>query len=176
MKATPKSSQSFKTILGASAFALTAGLAVPSFAQTDSANVREDIVVATGSVIRSRAKDFETPSPVQTIDESTFDQTGAIQIQDVFKGITANSGSELFGDVSTRQGTSQFSLRGLGVGSTLTLINGRRAGLAPVANATGALFSDVNQYPTNMIKNVEVLTDGASATYGSEAVAGLRGA
>jgi len=80
MKATPKSSQSFKTILGASAFALTAGLAVPSFAQTDSANVREDIVVATGSVIRSRAKDFETPSPVQTIDESTFDQT---QTQDL---------------------------------------------------------------------------------------------
>lgn len=147
-------------------------MGAPTYAQT-TANTVDDVVVVTGSIIRSRAKDFETPSPVQTIDEKTFDQTGALQIQDVFKGISANSGSELFGDVSTRQGTSQFSLRGLGVGSTLTLINGRRAGLAPVANATGALFSDINQYPTNMIKNVEVLTDGASSTYGSEAVAGV---
>lgn len=157
---------------GASILALSIGIASPSYAQTSDIGA-EDVIVVTGSVIRSRAKDFETPSPVQTVDQKTFDQTGAIQIQDVFKGVTANSGSELFGDVSTRQGTSQFSLRGLGVGSTLTLINGRRAGLAPVANATGALFSDVNQYPTNMIKNVEILTDGASATYGSEAVAGV---
>lgn len=155
-----------------SLLALNFGISGTSHAQADDAVV-EDVIVVTGSIIRSRAKDFETPSPIQTIDKDTFDQTGAIQIQDVFKGITANSGSELFGDVSTRQGTSQFSLRGLGVGSTLTLINGRRAGLAPVANATGALFSDVNQYPTNMIKNVEVLTDGASSTYGSEAVAGV---
>ena len=160
-----------KYVAGASVLAMTLGLAAPVHAQT--ANTADDVVVVTGSIVRSRAKDFETPSPIQTIDKKAFEQTGAIQIQDVFKGITANSGSELFGDVSTRQGTSQFSLRGLGVGSTLTLINGRRAGLAPVANSTGALFSDVNQYPTNMIKNVEVLTDGASATYGSEAVAGV---
>lgn len=155
----------------ASFIALNVGISANVQAQ-DNQTV-EDVIVVTGSIIRSRAKDFETPSPIQTIDKGTFEQTGAIQVQDVFKGITANSGSELFGDVSTRQGTSQFSLRGLGVGSTLTLINGRRAGLAPVANATGALFSDVNQYPTNMIRNVEVLTDGASSTYGSEAVAGV---
>lgn len=160
--------------MGGSMAVLALGISSPTHAQSSTnANGSEDVVIATGSIIRSRAKDFETPSPIQTIDKDTFDQTGAVQIQDVFKGITANSGSELFGDVSTRQGTSQFSLRGLGVGSTLTLINGRRAGLAPVANSTGALFSDVNQYPVNMIKNVEILTDGASATYGSEAVAGV---
>ena len=172
MTATNKLSRRLGLSFGVSIAALTTGVAAPSYAQSSDIGA-EDVIVVTGSVIRSRAKDFETPSPVQTVDQKTFEQTGAIQIQDVFKGITANSGSELFGDVSTRQGTSQFSLRGLGVGSTLTLINGRRAGLAPVANATGALFSDVNQYPTNMIKNVEILTDGASATYGSEAVAGV---
>lgn len=174
MKALPKTSLIYKTVLGASGLALITGLSTPVLAQTaDTANTYEDVVVATGSVIRSRAKDFETPSPVQTVDKTTFDQTGAIQIQDVFKGISANAGSELASDVTTRQGTSQFSLRGLGLGSTLTLINGRRAGLAPVAQDGGQLFSDVNQYPTNMIRNIEVLTDGASATYGSEAVAGV---
>ena len=174
MKALPKTSLIYKTVLGASGLALITGLSAPAFAQTaDTGNAYEDVVVATGSVIRSRGKDFETPSPVQTVDKTTFDQTGAIQIQDVFKGISANAGSELAADVSASQGTSQFSLRGLGLGSTLTLINGRRAGLAPVAQSNGQLFSDVNQYPTNMIKNVEVLTDGASATYGSEAVAGV---
>jgi len=174
MKALPKTSLIYKTVLGASSLALITGLSTSAFAQTaDTANTYDDVVVATGSIIRSRAKDFETPSPVQTVDETTFDQTGAIQIQDVFKGLSVNAGSELASDVTTRQGTSQFSLRGLGLGSTLTLINGRRAGLAPVAQDGGQLFSDVNQYPTNMIRNVEVLTDGASSTYGSEAVAGV---
>jgi len=128
MKALPKTSLIFKTVLGASSLALITGLSTSAIAQTaGTANSYEDVVVATGSVIRSRAKDFETPSPVQTVDKTTFDQTGAIQIQDVFKGISANAGSELASDVTTRQGTSQFSLRGLGLGSTLTLINGRRA-------------------------------------------------
>jgi len=130
-------------------------------------------VTITGSNIRRRGADFSTPSPVQIVGEQEIADTGAIQVQDIFKGITANSGSQLLQDATTLQGTSQFSLRGLGVGSTLTLINGRRAGLAPVVDGSGQLFTDANQYPVNMIKRVEVLTDGASSTYGSEAVAGV---
>ncbi|MGS2722980.1 TonB-dependent receptor plug domain-containing protein [Porticoccus sp. GXU_MW_L64] len=130
-------------------------------------------VVVTGSNIRSRNKDFQTPSPIQTVGLKEIADTGAVQVQDIFKGITANSGSQLLQDVTNLQGTSQFSLRGLGVGSTLTLINGRRAGLAPVVDNSGQLFTDANQYPINMIERVEVLTDGASSTYGSEAVAGV---
>lgn len=132
----------------------------------------EEIMV-TGSNIRSRRRDFESPSPIQTVGAKEISDTGAVQVQDIFKGITANSGSQLLQDVTTLQGTSQFSLRGLGVGSTLTLINGRRAGLAPVVDNSGQLFTDANQYPINMIERVEVLTDGASSTYGSEAVAGV---
>lgn len=127
----------------------------------------------TGSNIRRNNADFSSPSPVQTVGEQEMADTGAVQVQDIFKGITANSGSQLLQDATALQGTSQFSLRGLGVGSTLTLINGRRAGLAPVVDSSGQLFTDVNQYPINMIKRVEVLTDGASSTYGSEAVAGV---
>lgn len=130
-------------------------------------------IAVTGSNIRRNSADFSTPSPVQTVGEQEIADTGAVQVQDIFKGITANSGSQLMQDATALQGTSQFSLRGLGVGSTLTLINGRRAGLAPVVDGSGQLFTDVNQYPINMIKRVEVLTDGASSTYGSEAVAGV---
>lgn len=130
-------------------------------------------IIITGSNIRRREYGYSTPSPIQTMGEMDMADTGAVQVQDIFKGLTANAGSQLLQDATTLQGTSQFSLRGLGVGSTLTLINGRRAGLAPVVDGSGQLFTDANQYPVNMIKRVEVLTDGASSTYGSEAVAGV---
>ena len=68
---------------------------------------------------------------------------------------------------------SQFSLRGVGLSSTLTLINGRRAGMAPVSNDVGQSFFDINTLPVLMIDRVEILRDGASATYGSQAVAGV---
>lgn len=162
--------------LAASASALMLGLSayMPAHAQTDAPQEPfVDEIIVTGSNIRTRRQDFSAPSPIQTVGDQEIADTGAIQFQDVFKGITANSGSQLLGDVTLTQGVSQFSLRGLGVGSTLTLINGRRAGLAPVVDNSGQLFTDINQYPINMIERVEVLTDGASSTYGSEAVAGV---
>lgn len=131
----------------------------------------ENSIVVTGSLIRS--KDFNSVSPVQTVDQGIIANTGAISVQDLFKGLTANAGSQQANEQNALQGLSQFSLRGLGVGSTLTLINGRRAGLAPVTDGTGQLFTDSNAFPVNAIERIEVLTDGASATYGSEAVAGV---
>lgn len=133
--------------------------------------VLEEVVV-TGSNIR-RKRDYETPSPIQTMDMEMVSSAGAGQVQDLLKALPANAGSELNASQSDRQGTSQFSLRGLGVGGTLTLINGRRGGLSAVTTGQGFFFTDVNQYPTNMIQSVEVLLDGASATYGSEAVGGV---
>lgn len=154
-------------------FAASIGSMPVGAQETDtSATMLEEIVV-TGSNIRSRKKDFETPSPVQTLGDKQIKDTGALQIQDIFKGLTANSGSQIANRQNALQGLSQFSLRGLGIGSTLTLINGRRAGLAPITDSSGQLFTDSNQYPVNMIERVEVLTDGASSTYGSEAVAGV---
>lgn len=140
-----------------------------SQAEEDTGNV----IIVTGSNIRSRSQDFNTASPVQTVGEQQIADTGAVQVQDIFKGLTANSGSQTSNRQNALQGLSQFSLRGLGVGSTLTLINGRRAGLAPITDSSGQLFTDSNQYPVNMIERIEVLTDGASSTYGSEAVAGV---
>ena len=135
-------------------------------------NVEVEEVVITGSNIRRRG-DYENPNPVQTVGMEEISNTGAVRVQDIFKGITANSGSQTSNRQNALQGVSQFSLRGLGIGSTLTLVNGRRAGLSPVSDSSGGFFTDSNAFPVNMIENVEVLTDGASATYGSEAVAGV---
>lgn len=162
------------------ALALCAATTSPSFAQDNSSDTTEEssgdaqnseTIVVTGSLIRS--KDFNSTSPVQTVGEELIANTGAVSTQDLFKGLTANAGSQQANEQNALQGLSQFSLRGLGVGSTLTLVNGRRAGLAPVTDGTGQLFTDSNAFPVNAIDRIEVLTDGASATYGSEAVAGV---
>lgn len=131
-----------------------------------------DLIVVTGSNLR-RKKDYSSPSPVQTVGGEELANTGTVKMQDLFKGLTSNSGSQTSNRQNNLQGVSQFSLRGLGIGSTLTLLNGRRAGLSPVTDDTGQLFTDINQFPVNMIERIEVLTDGASANYGSEAVAGV---
>ncbi len=161
-----------RLFFGASSIAcaatLTVGIALPAISH---AQAIEEVVV-TGSNIRGR-QDFETPSPVQTVGEVELENTGAVKLQDLFKGLTVNSGSQTSNRQNALQGVSQFSLRGLGIGSTLTLVNGRRGGLSPITDDTGQLFTDSNQFPVNMIERIEVLTDGASATYGSEAVAGV---
>ena len=142
-----------------------------SQAQTkDDAKKYEQIVV-TGSNIR-RDRDMETPSPIETIGLEDLESAGVGQMQDIIKTLPSMAGSNLAGGREA-QGTSQFSLRGLGVGGTLTLINGRRAGLSPISTGQGFFFTDINQYPTNMIQSIEVLKDGASATYGSDAVGGV---
>lgn len=147
------------------------GISSGASAQGGSSERTMQEVIVTGSNIRLR--DFETPSPIQTVDMEAIEAAGAGQLQDILKVLPANAGSTLNASQSDRQGTSQFSLRGLGVGGTLTLINGRRGGLAPVTTTQGFFFTDINQFPSNMIERVEVLLDGASATYGSEAVGGV---
>ena len=153
------------------ALLLSSTLGVAAHAQ-DLSTVPDE-VVSTGTLIRGSSQDFESPSPIQTVDELDIANTGAVRLQDLFKGLTVNSGSQIANRQNALQGVSQFSLRGLGIGSTLTLVNGRRAGLSPVTDSTGQLFTDANAYPVNMIERIDVLTDGASATYGSEAVAGV---
>lgn len=146
-------------------------MSVPMQVNAQGSQALEEIVV-TGSNIR-RNRDFETPSPIQTIGLEEIGTAGAGQVQDIFKNLSVNAGSEISNSQNQRQGVSQFSLRGLGVAGTLTLVNGRRAGLSPASSDEGFFFTDINQYPVNFIERVEVLTDGASATYGSEAVAGV---
>ena len=129
-------------------------------------------VVVIGSLIKRREV-YEGRAPIQTLDTALFEDVGAAQTVDILASLTANTGSYLATQQNYLQGVSQFSLRGVGLSSTLTLINGRRAGFAPVSNDVGQSFFDINTLPVSMIERVEILRDGASATYGSQAVAGV---
>jgi len=159
--------KAFKATTLSTGIAIALGSAPPATAQDDQV---EEIVV-TGSHIRQ--SEYEGRSPIQIIDAQAIELIGAGQPVDVLKELSVNSGSQFYNETNNRAGSSQFNIRNLGLGSTLTLINGKRAGIAPVADDTGTDFVDINQFPLAMIERIEVLTNGASAVYGSQAVAGV---
>lgn len=130
-----------------------------------------ETITVTGSNIRRST--FSETAPVQVIDESAIAASGARTVFDLVTDLPVNVGSELNNEQNDLAGTSQFNLRGLGVASTLTLVNGRRAGKSAVADAGGNSFFDINSLPLSAIKQLDLQTDGASAIYGSEAVAGV---
>ncbi len=156
------------------ATALSAAVAVALGSTAPNAVAQEDEleeVVVTGSYIRRT--EYEGRAPIQIVDSEAISLIGAAQPADVISQLSANSGSQFYNETNDRQGVIQFNIRNLGLGSTLTLLNGKRAGIAAVADASGADFVDLNQYPLVMIERIDVLTNGASATYGSQAVAGV---
>ncbi len=160
-------SKTFKVTAISAGIAMALGTAPPVLAQDDQI---EEIVV-TGSHIRRT--EYEGRAPIQIVDAETIELIGAAQPVEILKELTVNSGSDFYNETNNRAGSSQFNIRNLGLGSTLTLINGKRAGIAPVADDNGTDFVDINQFPLPMIERVDVLTNGASATYGSQAVAGV---
>ncbi len=167
LKAHSEPRPDFKLKTLAVSVAMALGAAPPAIAESDSI---EEVLV-TGSYIRRSS--FEGAKPIQVIDQETIARIGATQMVDVLKELTVNSGSQFYNETNNRAGTAMFNVRNLGLGSTLTLINGKRGGIAAVADDTGTDFLDINQFPISMIERIEVLTDGASATYGSQAVAGV---
>lgn len=151
---------------------ILAGLSLPVAAQQDDTDIEE--VVVTGSFIRGTPLD--APSPVQIVDRESIEAQGAAIIWDVIKNLEVNSGSFTnsgSGERSQVEGTAQVNLRNLGENSTLTLINGKR--VSPYAAVTngGGEFVDINAIPIVMTDRIEILTDGGSALYGADAVAGV---
>ena len=121
-----------------------------------------DRIEVTGS--RIRRVDAETSSPVFSIDRAQIEASGAVTIGDFLQETPAISGAATNPQVNNGGGTgaATVSLRGLGSQRTLVLVNGRRL-----------QTNDVNSIPVNMVERVEVLKDGASAIYGSDAIGGV---
>ncbi|MEX2334809.1 MAG: TonB-dependent receptor plug domain-containing protein, partial [Pseudohongiella sp.] len=146
---------------------------LPVFAQDAEQSDIEEVIV-TGSYLRGSPLD--APSPVTTVDRASIEAQGAAQIWDVIKNLEINSGSftnEGAGEGAALSGTANVNLRNLGENSTLTLINGKRQVSAATVTRSGGEFVDINTIPLVMVERVEVLTDGGSALYGSDAVAGV---
>jgi iron complex outermembrane receptor protein len=146
--------------------------AAPAVAQEEPS----DEIVVTGSFIRKKSQ-ADLPSPLTTLDATQIDATGAVNIADLTQTLTINTGAQNNPDAFTQNattGTSNINLRGLGVGSTLVLLNGRRQVLTASTTNDGVSFVDTaSLVPMIAIDRVEILKDGASALYGSDAVAGV---
>jgi iron complex outermembrane receptor protein len=143
--------------------AAAATTAMPVHAQEDTL---EEIVVTGSRIVR---QDYESASPIVTVSEDLFKQTGAATVETVLNSlpqfvpsVTSTSNNPSNG------GQANVELRGLDTVRTLVLLDGRR--LVP-ANGTGVV--DLNMLPASIIQNVEIITGGASAVYGSDAVAGV---
>jgi iron complex outermembrane recepter protein len=130
-------------------------------------------IEVTGSNIKR--VDAEGASAVQVITRADIDRTGASTVGDVVRNLPINS-SGSFDDTFTgsfARGSSGVSLRGLGQRGTLTLINGRRMANFGFAQNLQDTFVDLNSIPIAAIERIEILKDGASAIYGSDALAGV---
>ncbi|UTW55604.1 TonB-dependent siderophore receptor [Kordiimonas sp. SCSIO 12610] len=133
-------------------------------------------VVVTGSYIRGRSQE-NSASPISVVNANDLNAIGATQIADLVQTLTINNGSQNNPDAFTQgatTGTANFNLRGLGVASTLVLLNGRRQVVTASNTNDGLQFVDTNSLvPQIAIQRVEILKDGAAAIYGSDAVAGV---
>ena len=135
-----------------------------------------ELILVTGSFVR-RSENFESPSPLAVVDSVAIDAIGAKNIADITQTLTINTGAENNPDAFTQNataGTSNINLRGLGVASTLILLNNKRQVVNAQPTNEGLNFVDTSSLvPMIAIDRMEVVKDGASALYGSDAVAGV---
>ncbi len=132
-----------------------------------------EAIVVTGSRISRR--DYQSDSPIVTIDESTLAAAGQPTLDRAIGEMPQFAAAQGMSEVGDVQGSTGFAggqaygdLRGLGPNRALVLMDGRR--MMP-SNPNGSV--DLNTIPMSMIENVEVITGGASSTYGSDAIAGV---
>jgi len=160
-----------------SALAITIGLGLATTAAAQgsaspSGNQVEELVI-TGSLIRGTPEDAALP--VDVITNEALQEQGSPSLVDLVRTIPSVSGGNI--GESNRflggqaAGVATINLRGLGLTRTLSLMNGER--LSTITAAGGQEFVNINVVPTIAVGQVEVLRDGAAATYGSDAVAGV---
>jgi len=158
------------TVLVASLVAAFPGIAMAQAA--DAKNVQR--VTVTGSNLKR--VDQETASPVQILSRQEIEQSGAQTVAQIMNNLTSNDRgaiSDLGGTNSWASGATGVSLRNLGTGATLVLLNGRRLSSYGFADGLKSNFVNIDSIPSDVIERVEILKDGASAIYGSDAVAGV---
>ncbi|WP_374435143.1 TonB-dependent receptor plug domain-containing protein [Inhella sp.] len=131
-------------------------------------------VVVTGSHIKRSLT--ETSQPVTVLGREDIQMTGSMTLSGFLGTLTNNDGSalsELSGANAWASGASGISLRHLGAGGTLVLVNGRRMPSYGFADGLQLNFTNIDAIPANVVERVEVLKDGASAIYGSDAIGGV---
>lgn len=162
-------------ICGVAVAVLGAGQAVAQTApaaQNDDQTQVEEIVV-TGSLFRRT--DTETPSPVTVLTSENLQRAGISTASDAIRSISADGAGSIGTGFQSgfSAGGSAVSLRGLGVSSTLVLVDGLRSTNFPINDDGHNAYVDLNSIPFSLIDRIEVLKDGASSSYGADAIGGV---
>jgi iron complex outermembrane receptor protein len=160
-------SRAVKFALGASAGSLALGLSSQVLAQDSDDEVLEEIVT-TGSRIPVDQNLLQT-SPITTVNSTELQFSGVTRVEDLMNDLPQLVPELTANDSNGSSGTATLDLRGLSSNRTLVLTNGHRMGFGDPF----ALAPDINQIPGALVDRIEILTGGASSTYGSDAVSGV---
>ncbi|HEY0477303.1 MAG TPA: TonB-dependent receptor [Kofleriaceae bacterium] len=145
-----------------------ANLSEAEFLKLAEQEAKEEVIIVTGSTIGR--KSLTTPAPLTILNRETLNAAGRSTVGDIIQQLPAQSNGINAQTNNGGDGSTRIDIRGLGAARTLTLVNGRRV----VPSGNGANSSvDVNTIPLAVIDRVEVLKDGASAVYGSDAIGGV---
>ena len=168
-KSRPRPARAF--MLGVAMAPLAAMLGAASLSASAQEDVEEskveETIIVTGSRIANA--NVMSPSPVTTVGAEQIQARGTVRVEDMLNTLPQVSPSEGAGRANEAAGTANVDLRGLGAERTLVLVDGRRMPYGSPISAP----ADLNQIPSMLVERVEVLTGGASAVYGADAVAGV---
>jgi len=158
--------------------AISTAAAVPAMAQESQPAAEPATVIVTGS--RIPQPNLESTSPIQVVTAQEIQLGGRMDITDVINQLPQNFNNGLGQDLgnqtsglTTAGGVSTADLRGLGPNRTLVLVNGRRLGMGSPYTVIQSPAPNLDQIPTFLLERVDVVTGGASAVYGSDAIAGV---
>lgn len=155
-------------------------ISAPAFAQDapadeGAANTDDNTIVVTGSILRRT--DAEAPSPVTVLSAESLQERGINTVADAVQRLSANGAGTITQGWNTgfnfASGANAPALRGLTVQATLSISDGLRMAPYPLADDGQRNFVDLNTIPNAVIDRIEVLRDGASSTYGADAIAGV---
>ena len=156
--------------------AVAASSYVPTWAANDDKTLAA--VVVTGS--RIAAPNLESTSPIQIVTANDIKVSGKSDISDIINQLPQNFNNDLGQDLGNRTsglttagGVATADLRGLGPNRTLVLVNGRRLGIGSPYTFIQSPGADLDQIPAALVERVDVVTGGASAVYGSDAIGGV---
>lgn len=169
--------QRFQWVRAALLFGTGAALAPPVWSQTAEesggaeapgpARSVEEVVVI-GTAAGTRISGFDAPTPVTEVNQEQLQAKAITRVSELLTDVPAFAANQNLGRSSAPIGASNFDLRGLGPARTLLLLDGRRVA---ATDPSGGI--DTNVIPATLMKSVEVVTGGASAAYGSDAVSGI---
>jgi iron complex outermembrane recepter protein len=160
--------------VGAAVAAILGSIAVqsPVYAAEGEAESLDEVTVTGSRIVR---RDFESPSPIVTVSSEVFDQTSSVAVEKSLNLLpqfvpsqTMFSSADVQPSAFNNPGIVTLNLRGLGANRNLVLVDGRRP-----QPANAQLVVDINSIPSAAIESVEIISGGASATYGADAMGGV---